>query len=321
MFRLVLLDPQGQDSMSQVLSTTPVYVGRGATNDVVVARPAVSSRHAAFFTSGDKVFVEDLSSRNGTFVDGRRVQRIREVRPSEVVSLGDGVQLRLDRDEQPPRPLGCWLVEDRDTMARVPVRGDRFRVGADALADLCLPGLPPDDEVVLLVDPDGAVWRGDGAGELLPLADGASFAVGGRELRLLAPAFHPSVTAELEAARYRYHLAADLDGPTGPRAEVSDPVDGHRAQFTAPSRATLLYLLARQRVADRDAGIPRIDRGWCADADVALGLWGRSQQDRNLNVLVTRVRNDLRKAGLDPWFVEKRHGFVRVRLDDVAVRP
>jgi hypothetical protein len=324
-FRLVLLDPDGQPSMSQVLSTTPIYVGRASTNDMVVGQPAVSSRHAAFFTSGGKVFVEDLSSRNGTLVQGRgaqgrRVQRIREVRVDEEVVLGSVVRLRLERDGDPRPESTSWLVEDRNTAARVPIRGDRFRIGPDPNADLCLPDVDPADEVVLLIDPDGVVWRGDPEGELTALEDGAVFRVGSRELRLVAPPVSASATAEQGTARYRYELRVELAGPTGPRAAVLDPASGVRVDFNGPTRPVLLYLLARQTVSDREAGVPAADRGWCADAAVASGLWGRAGGDRNINVLVTRVRNDLRKAGLDPWFVEKRQGYVRVRLDVVEVQ-
>ncbi|MEQ1507809.1 MAG: hypothetical protein ABMB14_36610, partial [Myxococcota bacterium] len=128
-----------------------------------------------------------------------------------------------------------------------------------------------------------------------------------------------TATVELAVVRYAYRLEVELSGPTGPRAVVSDPTTGARSAFTAPGRAVLLYLLARRVVADRAAGVPLADRGWCTDAEVASGVWGRSGETRSLNVLVTRVRNDLRRDGFDPWFLEKRHGFVRVRLDAVEV--
>lgn len=89
--------------------------------------------------------------------------------------------------------------------------------------------------------------------------------------------------------------------------------------FTAPNRAILLYLLGRRILEDRQRDVPAADRGWCGDAEVASGLWGRDGEGRNLNVLVTRVRNDVRRGGLDPWFLEKKQGFVRLRLDAVEV--
>src|SRR5215213_8384595 len=40
-------------------------IGRGSDNQVVVADPIVSSRHAAITSRGDRWFVEDLGSTNG----------------------------------------------------------------------------------------------------------------------------------------------------------------------------------------------------------------------------------------------------------------
>jgi transcriptional regulator of acetoin/glycerol metabolism len=51
----------------------------------------VSSQHAAFVRAGGNLFIEDLGSRNGTFVDGVRIP------PKERVSLEDGARIRLGR--------------------------------------------------------------------------------------------------------------------------------------------------------------------------------------------------------------------------------
>jgi pSer/pThr/pTyr-binding forkhead associated (FHA) protein len=54
--------------------TTPITVlGRGAEADVVVDDAGVSRRHAELHTDGARVWVVDLGSTNGTFVDGARV--------------------------------------------------------------------------------------------------------------------------------------------------------------------------------------------------------------------------------------------------------
>src|SRR5262245_8031636 len=49
-------------------------VGRGAGNDIVLDGPKVSKRHVLLtLRSDDAVFVEDLNSRNGLFVDSKRL--------------------------------------------------------------------------------------------------------------------------------------------------------------------------------------------------------------------------------------------------------
>lgn len=54
-------------------------VGRDPACDIVVSDVLVSRRHAQFKIAESKLFVRDLSSKNGTFVDDERVDE-REVR-------------------------------------------------------------------------------------------------------------------------------------------------------------------------------------------------------------------------------------------------
>ena len=49
------------------------FVGRGEGTDVVVESVTVSRRHARIVVEGDHATIEDLASKNGTLVDGRRV--------------------------------------------------------------------------------------------------------------------------------------------------------------------------------------------------------------------------------------------------------
>lgn len=53
-----------------------IKIGRGSQNDVVVNDPVVSTSHAVITVSDfGEVYIEDLGSKNGTYVDGKRVQK------------------------------------------------------------------------------------------------------------------------------------------------------------------------------------------------------------------------------------------------------
>jgi hypothetical protein len=50
-------------------------IGRSADNDVKIDNAGVSAHHAKIVREGDDFVIEDTASRNGTFVNGKRVSR------------------------------------------------------------------------------------------------------------------------------------------------------------------------------------------------------------------------------------------------------
>jgi pSer/pThr/pTyr-binding forkhead associated (FHA) protein len=66
----------------------PFDVGRGRELDLVLRDPEVSRRHARFESRDGVVYVDDLKSSNGTFLNGRRVTEAIEVRTGDMVDVG-----------------------------------------------------------------------------------------------------------------------------------------------------------------------------------------------------------------------------------------
>jgi len=71
--RLVLVE-QGKAETSFPLSKDSSTLGRHRNNDIVIADPKVSSFHARIDRAAEGHVIRDLKSRNGTFVNGRRVE-------------------------------------------------------------------------------------------------------------------------------------------------------------------------------------------------------------------------------------------------------
>jgi FHA domain/Domain of unknown function (DUF1707) len=63
-------------------------LGRSRYCDVVVEHDTVSRRHAELWRDGDRCYVTDLGSSNGTWVGGRRVESERRVRSGDQILLG-----------------------------------------------------------------------------------------------------------------------------------------------------------------------------------------------------------------------------------------
>jgi ABC-type multidrug transport system ATPase subunit/pSer/pThr/pTyr-binding forkhead associated (FHA) protein/ABC-type multidrug transport system permease subunit len=84
-----------------------VTIGRLDGNDLVLSDPAVSGRHARVVFEAGEVFIEDLGSRNGTYLNDDDTPVARALlRPGDVIRLGD-TQLPAGiffNDAEPERP-------------------------------------------------------------------------------------------------------------------------------------------------------------------------------------------------------------------------
>lgn len=67
----------------------PVIVGRSPGADIVIGAGYVSGRHARFTLMGQNLFVEDLGSTNGTYVNGRPISEPVALKNNDVVTVGD----------------------------------------------------------------------------------------------------------------------------------------------------------------------------------------------------------------------------------------
>ena len=96
--RLVVVDssalPEGD---VYGIDSTALTVGRSSDNDLPLdGDEFASGHHARFQPRRDGVYVEDIGSTNGTFVNGIRLERDRRLVPGDVVRIGE-TDLRFER--------------------------------------------------------------------------------------------------------------------------------------------------------------------------------------------------------------------------------
>jgi hypothetical protein len=78
------------------LNSAPLTVGRGGQNDLVLnGDEFASARHARIESRGDGVWVQDLESTNGTFVNGSRVAGAQRLNAGDVLRVGE-TDLRVE---------------------------------------------------------------------------------------------------------------------------------------------------------------------------------------------------------------------------------
>jgi pSer/pThr/pTyr-binding forkhead associated (FHA) protein len=71
----LVLKTEGKEDRSFPLSRDSSTLGRHRNNDIVISDPKVSSFHARIDRTTEGYLLVDLGSRNGSFVNGRRVTR------------------------------------------------------------------------------------------------------------------------------------------------------------------------------------------------------------------------------------------------------
>jgi len=97
-------------------ATRIVLIGRAAENDLVIRQPSVSARHARIIVGPDGIWIEDLGSRNGTFVGTppRRIERER-IELDEPLVFGDAAlpehALRDLLERTKPRPPDDGVIQ------------------------------------------------------------------------------------------------------------------------------------------------------------------------------------------------------------------
>lgn len=302
------------------LGAQPLYIGRAPENGLVIADQTVSSNHASMWIEGGAVWLKDLGSRNGTFVNDQRIKGAMQVHPGNAIRLGPDMELRLHGEEAGGAEFLALIVEDQVSKVQFPIRGERFRIGGADDDHLTIPDAEPALATLLVYD-DGEVYLGGDEGEEQQLKAGDAFEVAGRTFKLLALAPTYTATVEAEQAQYPYILNVTLDGISGPEAMIIDERSQRSHRVDAENRAILLYVLGKQWLVDKEKGLGRTDIGWCSDSDVSVGIWGRrGTTDANaLHVLTHRLRKELKKNGFDPWFIEKRRRALRIRVKSVNV--
>jgi hypothetical protein len=271
-------------------------VGRSRACELQLTDRTVSAEHAVVWWTGDAWRVRDLGSRNGTWLDGQRLQ------PLQDQQLPLGGQLRFGLSEQLYE-----LVSHGAPVAFALDEADALVIGTPSM--LALPS-PADPQLSLVRTALG--WRVDGSDEPLP----------------------PTPTLQLGGSTFRANLP-DPVAPTIPAGELTDTFPEHGLKFvvsrdeehvemwlTAPdgsevalgarSHAETLLLLARARLTDRAAGLPEDEQGWVHMGEVTRGL---RITENALNVHVFRARQQLTEAGLP-----EAHRVIERRLRSFQLR-
>jgi len=90
-------------------------IGRSPDCQLSLDDPLVSRRHAILVVHPDAAFIEDLGSRNGVLVNGKRIQAPTRVSDSDEITVGSQVMTLVGVPGSEPAPRGAPAAPNRRT--------------------------------------------------------------------------------------------------------------------------------------------------------------------------------------------------------------
>jgi hypothetical protein len=256
--------------------------GRSPASQLRLDSRLASAIHAELLWTGSGWELHDLGSRNGTFVDGRRLE------PGTRATLRRGARIAFGDAEDP-----FELVDDGPPCA-VAVSDGGQRQESEA-GILLLPG--PERPMCTIFEEGGGNWMvesNDGARHRI--ASGDTLRVAEHTWRIELPMM-PEHTWQPEAGQVALRDATMRCTLRGDQ-EIVDIrlIHGDRViPLPARSYRHLLLALARARLVESAAGAAEADAGWMPLATLLEVL---QMSESTFNVHVARARKDLARAGV-----------------------
>ena len=86
---LVVVAAMGHEPGTAFAIDDEVVMGRAPTSDIRIEDAFASSAHARVFPRGQTMYIEDLGSTNGTYLNERQLTAVEELRPDDTIRIGE----------------------------------------------------------------------------------------------------------------------------------------------------------------------------------------------------------------------------------------
>jgi hypothetical protein len=273
-------------------------VGRAPYSAVRLDGIHVSGEHATIVWTNGRWECRDLGSRNGTFVDTRRLP------PGDPAALLAGAVLCFGDPEDP------WDLVDDGAPSAVAVHlvTGELRTAQDTILAL------PDEEhpeALVYADTAGRWLLEQGDSGARPLKPDEVVQAGGSSWRISVPEALPGtasmhVLASLENVKLRFAVSRDEE-----HVQLTVLARGAERPLEVREHWYTLLTLARRRLDDKE--LPASEQGWIERNDLLKML---GVDSNTLNVAIYRARRQLQAAGVDgaAALVEVRRGQRRIGI-------
>jgi EAL domain-containing protein (putative c-di-GMP-specific phosphodiesterase class I) len=226
------------------IASYPFTIGRRPGNLLSLADPTVSGQHAEIIRRGCEIFIRDLGSTNGTFVNGRRIRDVERLCEGAVLQFGSARYVAgARRDVEAKATIAADFSEEalahllfdrmlvgvqvRPILQPVVRLDDGTRVGYEVLARSDLPGLETPAAMFRVATERGRelelsqLLRREGLKVSKPLDYGADFYLNTHPVELASPELlHSLERLREEFPRRRIVLEVHETAVTSTRALV-----------------------------------------------------------------------------------------------------
>jgi hypothetical protein len=289
-----------KDGASRVALAANNLLGRSSSCTLRLDSSKASAEHARIgYRDGDWT-VRDLGSRNGTFLNGERLEvgGARQLRSGDEIALGDSAATWTLVDASPPVPMARRL------------RTDTLLAGTAGI----LPLPSPEEPRCCVVEDHGGAWHVEVEGGVRSATDGEIIEVDGEPFMLHLPV-PIAETAEPERVLRVHELELAFRVSLNEEAvELCIVTPTMRTVLPPRSHHYMLLTLARVRARDaNNSGLTPAQRGWVMVDELCRML---ATDENKLNVEIYRVRQEMSTRGVSnaAAIVERRRGSRQLRL-------
>lgn len=273
-------------------------LGRHAQCDIRIETPKVSGQHARLQWVDNTWEVRDLGSRNGTFVDGRRLE------PGGRMAIDTGAMIALARH------AAEFELVDSSAPGAVAVN---LSNETSMFSEGSLLALPDDQNpvVTIFMNSDGE-WFIEKGDTSRPILDGEILEIDDAKYRIELPNGEIETYQSGPGAPTLESIALRLAvTPDEEQVEVTVIVGGHAKRLPERRYHYLLVTLARAWLADE--GVAESMRGWVDRDELCRGL---DMDAMKLGVEVYRARKQFAALGIQgaAGLVQRRVGTHEIRI-------
>jgi len=120
MLKAKLVIVGGRAKTKEIRLKLPTTIGRGKEADLTIPHALVSRSHSKLFERDGQLYVKDLGSLNGTFVDNKRIESEQIIAPNQLLTLGD-ITFRAvyEIDNASRETLSDNLIDSMQTLCSV----------------------------------------------------------------------------------------------------------------------------------------------------------------------------------------------------------